>query len=227
VLPLVLSLTAGAADVISVLGLGGLFVAQATGNLVLLASHVVTGSTVRVGEALAVPIFIFALILTRLLAARLGASGRPSLRPLLGLQLLLLVGFLATGVAAAPSGRQMGPADVAVMLGVCAMAVQNGLVQLSLAGAPSTAVMTTNLTRLVLDVVEVLVGHDPVAVEQARRRAAHTWPAVVGFVGGAALGGAAFAIAGLPALVVPAVLGLLALALAPPGARGSRPSFGR
>jgi urea transporter len=33
------------------------------------------------------------------------------------------------------------------MLGVSAMAVQNALVQVSLKGAPSTAVMTTNVTR--------------------------------------------------------------------------------
>jgi uncharacterized membrane protein YoaK (UPF0700 family) len=37
-LPTVLSVTAGSADVISFLGLGGLFVAHITGNLVLLAA---------------------------------------------------------------------------------------------------------------------------------------------------------------------------------------------
>ncbi len=40
---------------------------------------------------------------------------------------------------------------LAGMLGVSAMAVQNALVQLSLKGAPATAMMTTNITRFVLD----------------------------------------------------------------------------
>jgi uncharacterized membrane protein YoaK (UPF0700 family) len=42
------------------------------------------------------------------------------------------------------------------MLGVSAMAVQNALVQISLKGAPSTAVMTSNVTRFAMDVGEVL-----------------------------------------------------------------------
>ena len=42
-LPSLPSLIAGSADVISFLGLGGLFTAHITGNLVILAAHVVTG----------------------------------------------------------------------------------------------------------------------------------------------------------------------------------------
>jgi uncharacterized membrane protein YoaK (UPF0700 family) len=41
-LSVVLSLIAGSADVISFLGLGGLFTAHITGNLVILAAHIVT-----------------------------------------------------------------------------------------------------------------------------------------------------------------------------------------
>jgi hypothetical protein len=39
-LPGVLSVTAGSVDVISFLGLGGLFAAHITGNLVILAAHI-------------------------------------------------------------------------------------------------------------------------------------------------------------------------------------------
>jgi uncharacterized membrane protein YoaK (UPF0700 family) len=65
------------------LGLGGLFVAQITGNLIILVAHLVTGAGVHVNALLSVPVFILALILTRVLVARLKAVGIESLRPLL------------------------------------------------------------------------------------------------------------------------------------------------
>jgi uncharacterized membrane protein YoaK (UPF0700 family) len=88
--------------------------------------------------------------LTRLLAGGLASIGLASLRPLLLLQFLLLAGFL---VLCVPAGLRIDPnatnAILAGMLGVSAMAVQNALVQISLKGAPSTAVMTSNVTRFV------------------------------------------------------------------------------
>jgi uncharacterized membrane protein YoaK (UPF0700 family) len=60
-LPTVLSVTAGSADVISFLGLGGLFVAHITGNLVLLAAYLVTGTRVAVALLLSVPLFVVVL----------------------------------------------------------------------------------------------------------------------------------------------------------------------
>ena len=42
-LPALLSVIAGSTDVISFLGLAGLFTAHITGNLVILAAHIVTG----------------------------------------------------------------------------------------------------------------------------------------------------------------------------------------
>jgi hypothetical protein len=86
-------------------------------------------------------------------------------------------------------------------------------------GAP-TAVMTTNLHPLHHGLGEVPVGRDRTTVTQARRRAARTWPAIVGFAAGAALGAACFATAGLTLLVLPIGLALLAL----PSARGQQPT---
>jgi uncharacterized membrane protein YoaK (UPF0700 family) len=48
-LPALLGATAGSADVISFLGLGGLFVAHITGNLIILAAHVVAHDRVALG----------------------------------------------------------------------------------------------------------------------------------------------------------------------------------
>jgi len=214
-LPGLLSLTAGSADVISFLGLRGLFVAHITGNLIILAARFVTGSQVGAAPVLSVPIFILVLALTRLLAALMEARGIASLLPLLLLQFLLLAGFLAVAVLAdAQANPYAGTAVFAGMLGVSAMAVQNALVQISIHGAPSTAVMTTNITRFTMDIGEVLLGRDPAQAIAARGRLLHTWSAIVGFAAGAAAGAALFAAAGLSSLALPVGLALLALGAA-------------
>jgi uncharacterized membrane protein YoaK (UPF0700 family) len=213
-LPAVLSLTAGSVDVISFLGLGGLFTAHITGNLVILASRIVTGAEAPIAPMLSVPVFMAVLGLTRLLVGGLESTGLASLRPLLLLQLLLLVGFFVLSVAAGPrADPNTANATIAGMLGVSAMAVQNALVQVSLKGAPSTAVMTTNVTHFMMDLGEVLLGHDSHKVAKARRRANHTWPAIIGFAVGCGLGAACEAAFELWSLVLPSCLALLALAL--------------
>jgi uncharacterized membrane protein YoaK (UPF0700 family) len=216
-LPSVLSVIAGSVDVISFLGLGGLFAAHITGNLVILAAHVVSGGETQVAPMLSVPVFMVVLGLTRLLVRGLETMGLASLRPLLLLQFLLLTGFLVLCVAAGPGlDPNAANAILAGMLGVAAMAVQNALVQVSLTGAPSTAVMTTNVTRFTMDVGEVLLGRDPDGVAKARSRAKHTWPPIVGFAAGCGLGAALEAAVGLWSPALPAGLALLALAMGVP-----------
>jgi uncharacterized membrane protein YoaK (UPF0700 family) len=213
-LPTVLSVIAGSTDAIGFLGLGGLFTAHVTGNLVILAAHVVSGGAAPVAPMLAVPVFMVALGVTRLLAGGLESIGLASLRPLLLLQFLLLAGFLVLCVAAGPRiDPNAADAILAGMLGVSAMAVQNTLVLISLTGAPSTAVMTSNITRFAMDVGEVLIGRDPGEVAKARSRAKHTWPAIGGFTIGCGLGAACEAAIGLRSLALPASLALLALAM--------------
>jgi uncharacterized membrane protein YoaK (UPF0700 family) len=214
-LPTVLSLTAGSADVISYLGLGGLFNANITGNLVVLAAHLVNGESAPVAHLLSVPVFAAGLGVTRVLGIALESIGVATLRPLLVLQLVLLAGFLLLCMTpAVPLDPNAPIAIVAGMLGVLAMSVQNALVQISLRGAPSTAVMTTNLTRFMMDLGEVLLGRDEGGVSEARVRAKHTLPTIVGFTLGCALGAAVEPTLGLLALVLPTGLALLAVALA-------------
>jgi uncharacterized membrane protein YoaK (UPF0700 family) len=214
-LPAVLSITAGSVDIISFLGLGGLFTAHITGNFAILASRIVTGGAAPVAPMLSVPVFMAVLGLTRLLVGGLESIGVASLRPLLLLQLLLLAGFLVLCVAAGPRiDPNGGNAILGGMLGVAAMAVQNALVQVSLKGAPSTAVMTTNVTRFTMDLGQVLLGRDPDNVAEARRRASHTWPAIVGFAVGCCLGAACETALGPWSLAFPSGLALLAFAMA-------------
>src|SRR5258705_9764719 len=185
----VLSVIAGSVDVIGFLGLGALFIAHITGNLVVLAARTAAGEHASAAHLLSVPVFIIALFAARLLAATLDRFAIAALRPLLLLQFMFLAGFLAisieVGSAADPSAAVM---IIAAMLGVSAMAVQNVLVQVSLKEAPSTAVMTTNLTRFVVDIGEVWLGKEPGGRAQGRARARRTRTTVAGFGVGGCLG---------------------------------------
>jgi uncharacterized membrane protein YoaK (UPF0700 family) len=213
-LPTVLSVIAGSVDAIGFLGLGGLFTAHVTGNLVILAAHLVSGGETAVAPMLSVPVFVAALGLTKLLAGALERIGLGTLRSFLLLQLLLLVGFLVLGISAGPRIDPDAPIVVlAGMLGVSAMAVQNALVQISLRGAPSTAVMTTNITRFMMDVGDMMFGRTPADVGKARDRAMRTWPAIVGFAVGCGVGATCEAAIGLRSLALPAGLALLAVAM--------------
>ena len=214
-LPVVLSLVAGSVDVISFLRLGGLFAAHITGNLVILAAHVVAGDKAPLALMISVPVFIVALAITRLLATALKRMHLASLRPLLLLQFLSLAGSLAVCVGGGSrSDLTAATATVAGMLGVSAMAVQNALVQISLNGPPSTAVMTTNIPRFVMDLGEVLLGRSPDDGVKAGERARRTGRVIAGFIVGCGLGAGCQAIAGLWSLAVPASLALVALVMA-------------
>src|ERR1700752_294275 len=213
-LPFVLSVIAGSLDVIGFLGLGALFIAHITGNLVVLAARAVAGEHALAAHLLSVPVFIIALFAARLLDATLDRSGIATLRPLLLLQFLFLAGFLAIWIAAGfPVDPNTAVMILAAMLGVSAMAVQNILVQISLKEAPSTAVMTTNLTRFVVDLGEILLRRDPGGRAKAVERAQRTGIAIAGFVVGAGFGAWCQAHVGLWSLVMPTGLALAALAL--------------
>jgi uncharacterized membrane protein YoaK (UPF0700 family) len=213
-LPFVLSVIAGATDIIGFLGLNGLFTAHITGNLVVLAAHIIAGEPAILSYILSVPVFMLVLLLTRLLAGAFERAGRDTLGPLLLLQLLSLAVFLALCFTAGPwSNPDAATAVLAGMFGVAAMAVQNALVQISLRNSPTTAVMTTNVTHFMLDLGEVLVGGDPAQVATARRRAVRTLPVIVGFAIGCGLGAAYEAAAGLWSLILPTGLALLALTM--------------
>jgi uncharacterized membrane protein YoaK (UPF0700 family) len=211
-LPFVLSLIAGSVDVIGFLGLDGLFTAHITGNLVVLAAHIVAGSDASASLVISVPVFVVALSATRLLAARIELSGVAPLIPLLFLQFVFICGFLFIAGAADPRVNANTPGMiVAAMFGVSAMAVQNGLLRIALPGAPSTAVLTTNITLLTMDLWDILLGQRDAG--KARDRSKRTSPAVAGFLLGCALGAWCEAAIGVRALVLPASFALLALAL--------------
>jgi uncharacterized membrane protein YoaK (UPF0700 family) len=121
--------------------------------------------------------------------------------------------FVLAMSASAPFDPTAPCAVTAGMLAVAAMAVQNALVQISLTGAPSTAVMTTNIARFTMDLGAVLLRRDSNEVASARRRAWRTGPVIASFVVGCGLGATCEAVYGLLSLLLPAGFAFAALAL--------------
>jgi uncharacterized membrane protein YoaK (UPF0700 family) len=214
-LPFVLSTTAGAVDVIGFLALGGLFTAHITGNVVILAVHYVIGCFGEVGPLLAVPVYVAVLGVVTLASVAVERAGYGSRRPLLVLHAALLAGYLGLGVGFGPFADADCPMAVFVgMLAVAAMATQSALVRFALPGSPSTAVMTTNITQLTVDLTTLARGRgEPDDRARARRRAGVTFACVVGFVAGCAAGAVLEVHLGLRALVLPVVLAVAAVPL--------------
>src|SRR5262249_15135501 len=144
------------------LNLGNVFTAHITGNLVLIGARIVRGGHVNLVQILAIPMFILALAATWLLAYVSGAHGPRLLRLLLWAHWLLLTTVFLFSAVTKPSGEPHGvTADVAAMMAVSAMASQFALLRLALPGAPSTAVMTGNLTNVVLSGLNILSRSEP------------------------------------------------------------------
>ncbi len=94
------------------------------------------------------------------------------------------------------------------------MASQNALVRLALPGSAATAVMTTNITRLTVDLVMVASGRGQAAdLAQAQRRAALTLSSVIGFVAGVVSGALLQVRFGLWSLVLPFLLAAISIPL--------------
>lgn len=210
----VLSIIAGSTDAIGFLGLNGLFTAHITGNLAILAARIVGSSDAQLSSILSVPVYMIAVSLTKVFASKLEEDAKAMLTSLLVLQLLFLLGFLALCVMQGPKIHpNTSIAITAGMLGVCAMAVQNVLVQVSFKGAPPTAIMTSNVTRFSMSLGTLMRATVPETVAEARAQVAHTLPVILGFSIGCALGAATESMFGMPALFLPIALAIIACAL--------------
>ena len=195
-LPTLLSLIAGMVDLISYLTLGNIFTAHITGNLVVIAALIVRGGKMNVAQVLAIPVFILAVSATWLLARASGRRGPGLARLLLLIQFLLLAGVLIFSVITNPAANPHGLlAGVAVMIAVSAMACQFALLRLALPVAPSTAVMTGNLTNTVLSYLDTLPRSEPLIAGDADRlrRSLHL---LVGFFVGCVVAAAAVSLLG-------------------------------
>jgi uncharacterized membrane protein YoaK (UPF0700 family) len=156
-LPTLLSVIAGMVDLTGFLTLGNLFTAHITGNLVVVGALVVRRGRINPPQILAIPVFILAVGAIWLVAKASGRRGPNLRRLLLLIQFLLLTSLLIFSVITRPSADPHGlMAGMAAMIAVSAMACQFALLRLTLPIAPSTAVMTGNLTNSVLSLLDVV-----------------------------------------------------------------------
>src|SRR5215469_517437 len=211
-LPTLLSVIAGMVDVLGFLSLG-IFTAHVTGNIVVIGALVVRHNRVNPAQILAIPMFILGVAATWLIAKASGRRGNRLMRPLLLIQFLLLSCLLIFSAITKPSANPHGlMATIAAMIAVSAMACQFALLRLALPVAPSTAVMTGNLTNAVLAFVDSSSRTQPL-MESNSRKLRDALRLLVGFFLGCVLATAALMYLGDWAWSLPAALAAIAIAL--------------
>jgi uncharacterized membrane protein YoaK (UPF0700 family) len=209
---ILLAFTAGFVDTVGFVALFGLFTAHVTGNFVLIGASLVQHRPGVLVKLLALPTFVLLVAAARLWVRRQERLGRAARTALLLAQIVLLGGFLASGLRATPvTDPDAAWAVAAGLLGVAAMAVQNAAARLVFAELAPTTVMTGNVTQAVIDLVDLLCGGAPPAI---RARFGKMLPAVLAFAVGACGGGLAIANLGFLCLLCPiaALIAVIALA---------------
>ena len=212
-LPTLLSVIAGMVDLTGLVNFH-LFTAHITGNLVMVSALLVRGSHVSKAQFLAIPVFVVAVAATWLIAKASGWHGPRLLRLLLVAQFLLIACVLIVSVITKPSTNPnalMG--TIAAMIAVSAMACQFALLRLTMPVAPTTAVMTGNLTTTFLFLFDTTV-HSEVLMMRDTEKLRGTAHLLIGFLVGCLLSAGAIAFLGHEwAWAVPVVASAMAMIL--------------
>ena len=212
--PALLSVISGMVDVIGYLSLK-LFTAHVTGNIVIIAAQLVYGGPPRMDQILAVPVFMLAVAGVWIVIQTLNRRGPNLAKLLLLIQLLLLIVVLVIAVIFhADANPRSLVANVTAMIAIAAMASQYSLLQLTMPGAPSTAVMTGNLTKTVLAFLETATKRQPL-IADSRDQLNKVVQVVIGFFVGCMVGAGAVSWLGDWAWCLPVILAGVALAVAP------------
>ena len=208
-----LSVIAGMVDLIGFLTLGNVFTAHITGNVVVFAAVLVRGGPLNPAQAIAIPVFMLAVAGTWLIAKAISERGAPLMRRLLGVQFVLLATCLVFCIATRPSRDPHGlSAGIAVMIAASAMACQFALLRLALPRAPSTAVMTGNLTNAVLAFMDSISSTGQPA-QHARARLDRSLHLLLGFFIGCVVAAAGVVWMKDWAWLLPVLLGAVAIAI--------------
>ena len=207
-----LAFLAGYVDTLGFLALFGLFTAHVTGNFILIGAALADPSHSSILlKFLAFPAFIGGVAAARVLAVVVEQRGGAVLRLAFLLELALLAGCMACGIAATPVGDSAGPLAMAAgLLGAIAMGVHSAIGRLCLGHLAPTSMMTGNVTQIVIDTVDFLRGADDPGLRG--RFAKFLWP-LLAFALGCVIAAFGFYRFGFAALVVPLLilLGLVVL----------------
>lgn len=203
-----LAAVAGWVDALGFFALAGVFTAHLTGNLVLISEEVLKGSGELIPKLLVFPAFAVGVIFSGVVHAALEARERSSVRVLLLAEAAAVAGFMVAGLLARPIVPEQvghGLPLLAILLGAVAMGVQNAQSRLALRQIGTTAVMTSNITQLILDATDLLRAPSEHRV-QAARRARRQFMPVLAFMLGAIAAGFAYGPLSFWALLLPIVL---------------------
>jgi uncharacterized membrane protein YoaK (UPF0700 family) len=210
-----LGFLAGYVDTLGFIALFGLFTAHVTGNFILIGAALADPSKTSILlKFLAFPAFIVGIAAARVLIGQAQQRNWHALTLALLLELVLLAGFMACGLLAAPIGTDVTPyAMAAGLLGTAAMGAHSATSRLLLAHLAPTSMMTGNVTQIVIDTVDAIGGKADGAL--AERCAKFFWP-LAAFGTGAIVAAFAYLAFGFAALLVPIaiLLALIALDLA-------------
>lgn len=200
-----LAFVAGYVDATTFLAFNGLFVAQATGSLVVASSAFETGAVDTLKVA-AIPVFVTVGVATAALVRRFGIARDTAFATVLTIEAVLVACLTASGL--------LWPSNplVAGLFGLAAMGVQSALARLLLSSG-STNVMTTNLTQFATDLEAALATFvtrksDHAALTSLLRIGA----VILGFCGGVAVGSFGFHVTGMAGVALMVAV-LVAMAL--------------
>ncbi|MBD0254122.1 MAG: DUF1275 domain-containing protein [Cytophagales bacterium] len=225
-LTFLLSFVTGFADTVGYIALSGLFIAQITGNLVLVGAGIYSGEDANaVNRLLMIPVFMLGAGAASRLSARLPKAPDASFPVLLAVESVLLLLFAGLGHFLQTQHHPLSHLDMFAIAaaGVSAMAVQNASVRQYFPGYVSTTVMTTNLTQFAVDLAGCLAravrrkkrSPEDEGLQQQRAGRLHRYgAALAGFIAGTAAGALLYRGAGLAAGTVPALLVLVLADLA-------------
>jgi uncharacterized membrane protein YoaK (UPF0700 family) len=211
-LPLLLSLNAGFVDTAGFLALQGLFTAHVTGNFVTLGAALVLGTSGAVAKLLALPVFCVVVIATRLLSSALSHAKRPALKPVLGLEVILLAAGAGLAIHFGPfSNGDAWQAVVTGMVLVAAMAIQNAAHRIHLGTAPPSTLMTGTTTQIMIDLADMLQTPRPEIAGRQGPRLLGMSTNIAIFAAGCAAAALLYARVGVWCFVAPPLFGIAAL----------------
>lgn len=213
---LMFGFVAGTCDGCGLVALHQLFMANITGDLVLLgADWAAHDSHQKLGRLLALPVFIAVVWAARLLAGWLDGRGLAARRSLLLIMLVLLAAFAALGLMGGPFPTQDAPNTLTIgLVGVTAMGFLNVVARLWPALADGSTAMTGNTVKLLADIAELMVGerpNEPKLLHDSGRLAL----SVATFTAGCALAALVWVEAGMWCTALPLAFGVCMVPLAP------------